>query len=354
MIFRILHLSDLHIQKDSSNNINLDKISNAISTLPEADTYAVAFSGDIAYSGIKEEYDKALSFFVEMSEENIFNKDDNIIEFLYAPGNHDINYSIKQVQDAITEHQNLFGKFPAIHDSQISTIQNSYYTAMEEFYDFSTVLDCEWHDKFVCKREFSFNNKVINFVLVNSAPFSLLCGSSSDKGAHMLTKKQLDNIRNAADGNINILVMHHSLEWFHDEIKKELRDILAQKYLIFLFGHEHDEIAESRNINLSGECFYFQANALNDPSLANNGFGVVDIDFSSKDIKAYSFEYEKNMYTYHIVNTLKLHKNCIDGIVLLENYKQFLELDTSGKPYDNYYCFPGLEYTTFSDKQKVI
>ena len=126
MIFRILHLSDLHIQKDSSNNINLDKISNAISTLPEADTYAVAFSGDIAYSGIKEEYDKALSFFVEMSEENIFNKDDNIIEFLYAPGNHDINYSIKQVQDAITEHQNLFGKFPAIHDSQISTIQNSY------------------------------------------------------------------------------------------------------------------------------------------------------------------------------------------------------------------------------------
>lgn len=354
MIFRILHLSDLHIQKGSTTKFDLNKISNAISTLPSANTYAVALSGDISYSGIKEEYEEASSFFIKMFKENIFIRDDNIIKFLYAPGNHDINYSIQQVQDAITKHQNSFGKFPAIHDSQISTIQNSYYTAMKEFYHFSKLGHCEWHDKFICKRKFSFGNKIINFVLVNSAPFSLLCGPSSDKGAHMLTKEQLETIRNAADGYINILVMHHSLEWFHDEIKKELRDILAQKYLIFLFGHEHDEIAESRNINLSGECFYFQANALNDPSLTNNGFGVVDIDFSSKDIKAYSFEYEKNMYTHHIVNTLTLHKNCNDGIVLLESYKQFLKLDTSGKPYDNYYCFPGLEYTTFSDKQKLI
>lgn len=51
MIFRIIHLSDLHSKSEPSKNFEIERISKAVSTLADADEYAIVVSGDVAFSG---------------------------------------------------------------------------------------------------------------------------------------------------------------------------------------------------------------------------------------------------------------------------------------------------------------
>lgn len=73
---------------------------------------------------------------------------------------------------------------------------------------------------------------------------SLLGGNSNDMGMHYLSDKQMSKIERLADADFNILVMHHSLEWFQSECKNQLRKIISKKYLLVLTGHEHEPVGE--------------------------------------------------------------------------------------------------------------
>lgn len=286
MIFRIIHLSDLHSKSDHPKNFEIERISKAVSTLADADEYAIVVSGDVAFSGKKNEYNSIKAFFKRMCLPQFFKRKVKFINFIYAPGNHDIDYDYSEVPSDVNQFRKIFGKTVGLDHIQIEKVETAYSKSMKEFYTFSKMGHCEWEDPIINTKSIRFGDCRINFVIVNSAPFSLLEGQSIDKGNHHLTQKQLMEIRNLADAEINILVMHHSLEWFSDDTKHELRDILANYYTAFLFGHEHDEIAERRTINYGGECLYVQGNAMDDCSMRDNGFGVVDIDFNSQKVKS--------------------------------------------------------------------
>ena len=355
MIFRIIHFSDLHSKNINPKNFDIDKISRAVATLPNANAYAVVVSGDIAFSGKKDEYGKIRNFFIKLLyDKKCFKRQNRYINFFYAPGNHDIDYDVNEVPATLEEFEKRFGKVVKLDSAQIEEVQNTYADAMKNFYDFSEDGHCKWCNPFINTKEVDFNGHRINFVMVNSAPFSLLGGQSVDKGNHCLTQLQLNAIKEAATGEVNILVMHHSLEWFSDETKRELRNILSNMYTTFLFGHEHDEIAESRSINYGGECLYFQANAMDDHSMRDNGFGVLDISYETGSVKAYSFVFDRDIYTKRPVADVNIRKICDSGVVQLEEFKKELEVDCYSITYDSYYCFPGLEYVTFDEKQNTI
>lgn len=354
MIFRIIHLSDLHSKSDYPKNFEIERISKAVSTLADADEYAIVVSGDVAFSGKNNEYNSIKAFFKNLCLPQFFKRKVKFINYIYVPGNHDIDYDYSEVPSDVNQFEKIFGKTVGLDHMDIEKVETVYSKAMKEFYKFSKKGHCEWEDPIINTKSIRFGDCRINFVMVNSAPFSLLKGQSIDKGNHNLTQKQLKEIRNLANAEINILVMHHSLEWFSDDTKRELREILANYYTAFLFGHEHDEIAERRTINYGGECLYVQGNAMADCSMRDNGFGVVDIDFNSQKVKAYSFVFEHDIYTHRCVADTNIHKKSNSGIVPLEEYERELEYDSYGEPFDNYYCFPGLEYTTFDEQHNPV
>ena len=65
-----LHLSDLHIESRAAlSTINIDKILDALRMYGTFDEMFLIFSGDIAFSGVNEQYAVASSFITRIFRE---------------------------------------------------------------------------------------------------------------------------------------------------------------------------------------------------------------------------------------------------------------------------------------------
>lgn len=105
MKIAILQLSDIHIKKNQNTILEKEeRLFNSISNdLIGNDIVFIAITGDIAYSGTKEEYDIAEKFLKSLeSRIKDYNKID--VQFIFCPGNHDCDFSINtDVRNALIE-----------------------------------------------------------------------------------------------------------------------------------------------------------------------------------------------------------------------------------------------------------
>lgn len=352
MRVRIIQLSDIHANDNTSEKVfNVDRVLSAISSMEDVDKYIIALSGDLAFSGQKAEYDRVNKFVDSLISDSRLIRNNSEIECLCVPGNHDIDfikYSLPQDEDSFKKK---YGKSIRSSIVDMDLVSSDYINAMSAFYCFSKDIKCEWKDKKdIIKKVIDCDGFRIGFVLVNSVFFSLLGGENVDKGCHRLTKNQLSAINSAIDSDISCLIMHHGIEWFDDDTKKQLRSIFAEKYTVVLVGHEHDEVAENRIINNGEPCFYMQANAYNDSSVETNGFSVIDIDTVRKELSAFSFCLTEGIYLSSKVGNAPIKKYSVGGVRNTDDYEEFLLKDHNGVHYDDYYYFPPIEYTYFENE----
>ena len=107
-------------------------------------------------------------------------------------------------------------------------------------------------------------------------------------GIHFLTEEELTSVEEATEAEVNILVMHHSIEWFTGECKDKLRIIISRKYTLLLTGHEHEPVGESRNINGNGDIQCVQGNALR--GYSNRGIKILEMYCAPQKFKLESME----------------------------------------------------------------
>ncbi|HRT55815.1 MAG TPA: metallophosphoesterase [Candidatus Paceibacterota bacterium] len=90
----ILHLSDIHVRKDTNACLSrLDKVAPAIANeVPDVVAAVIVVSGDIAFSGAKEEYAIALPHLQAVKTELARRLRDVPIHCLAVPGNHDCDF----------------------------------------------------------------------------------------------------------------------------------------------------------------------------------------------------------------------------------------------------------------------
>ena len=81
---------DLYIPKESV--LNATRIINALSSLEPADKYIIAMSGDIAFSGKHDEYNKVYEFIHDIFSNKSLSRTEQYIECLCVPGNHDVDF----------------------------------------------------------------------------------------------------------------------------------------------------------------------------------------------------------------------------------------------------------------------
>lgn len=101
----ILHLSDIHFEKENDyNDSNIIGIVNALKIDREVEAVLVLVSGDITYSGYRRQYSIGWKFFKAMRDKIREKYDIGNIEFAVVPGNHDINYKAGELShDQIKE-----------------------------------------------------------------------------------------------------------------------------------------------------------------------------------------------------------------------------------------------------------
>ena len=357
MIVRILHFGDFHSRDLSFDGKKEAEMTvRALSTLDKADKYIVVFSGDLAFKGIAKEYKQINVFFKEIVKNNELVRTQKHVWLFCVPGNHDISYT-ESIARSTVEFEDKYGfsyDQILVNKDKLDEIYVKYTCCMDDFYDFSKKLGLKWIDKSYTKKTCKCGEKKINIIGINTAPMSLLGSSNADKGVHFLPRKTLEKVFGAADSNYNILVMHHSLEWFNDECKRTIRNALSEKYMLLLFGHEHEDVIEERRINNGGAFVSLQSNAMFDPSAKDNGFDVIDLDLDDENMRVYSFTKNEDLYTKKEIINCPIKKSRHNGIYNTDAFIDSLNKDNNGNTYEESYCFPGMSYEYVDSNNNTI
>lgn len=86
------HISDLHIEKENDVKVkNVYKMVDVLNGIGKFDAVVIIVSGDIAYSGTKEQYEVAYHMFGTMISQIKRRFSVNRVEMFVVPGNHDVD-----------------------------------------------------------------------------------------------------------------------------------------------------------------------------------------------------------------------------------------------------------------------
>ena len=236
-----LHLSDAHFRSDTKYSyIDINAMTNALKQMNGFDECILVFSGDIAYSGEEDQYQRASGFIsrliTKIKSDYLKGK---IIHTLIVPGNHD-NLA-NNPKRGIEELKGYYSSEKNINEKFYEDLKQ-----LDNFYLFADKNYCFRKGKVVDVRKIQFGKFVIKVNLINSAPLSLLCDGNEDKGLHYMPQREIDKLSFDKKENYTVSVMHHSPEWFSDESKQALYKKLHETSDLIFIGHEHFSISENK------------------------------------------------------------------------------------------------------------
>jgi len=344
MKLQLIHLSDMHFSKKTDPfEIQIDKMMQVVKTFGDADECIIVISGDLAASGHYNEY-RYVSSFVGAIAKNMreLRMNGKQIEVICVPGNHDIFFPkiATNVDDKNIERN-------------INVSVDHYLAGMGGFFGFAQHRKCFLDDKIVSKRIFEYGSKKVGFIMLNTAPLSKLGGDAEDMGQHYLSDEHITSIEKATEAEINILVMHHSIEWFNSACKDRLRKIISKKYSLVMTGHEHEPVGESRNVNGAGDVQYVQGNALLGYASEGNGFCVVDLDFDTERVIGYSLLWNESFYIPKKILDAPIKADIGHIFTAKREFVETLALDANKRKIDDYYVFPSLTYHACKENEEV-
>lgn len=309
----ILHLSDIHIDKDNSQWLmkRVEQIIPAVwNDFSDCGKIVIVVSGDIANTGTEEEYGYAKVFFRELLKQFAkrgLNGRELENKIICVPGNHDCNYEKDN-----TARQILLGGLR----SKASSIDNSVYQVISavqaEYASFAKEI--------LIEKDFilSINNnipikvgdKTILFRLYNTSWMSVKKEEQSSIVMPMDLVEQ-DHM----DADFVISVFHHYYPWITqgcDNNNKRFSKHILQTSNMALYGHEHTPSSSQVRDVFEGEIINeFQGGALcldrqgNQRSSSFNSF-VLDMDTFECIVRSYV--YNEGLYSNRKEETIDLNR----------------------------------------------
>ena len=309
----ILHLSDIHIDKDNSQWLmkRVEQIVPAVwNDFSDCGKIVIVVSGDIANTGTEEEYGYAKGFFRELLKQFAkrgLNGRELENKIICVPGNHDCNYEKDN-----TARQILLGGLR----SKASSIDNSVYQVISavqaEYASFAKEI--------LIEKDFilSINNnipikvgdKTILFRLYNTSWMSVKKEEQSSIVMPMDLVEQ-DHM----DADFVISVFHHYYPWITqgcDNNNKRFSKHILQTSNMALYGHEHTPSSSQVRDVFEGEIINeFQGGALcldrqgNQRSSSFNSF-VLDMDTFECIVRSYV--YNEGLYSNRKEETIDLNR----------------------------------------------
>lgn len=343
----IIQLSDMHFENtNQTHSIYIDKMISAIRSRLSADECIIAVSGDMAAKGKKSDYNYVKGFIGALLRSlNGAGYRNKKIYVLSVPGNHDINFSSLDV--------NMSDIIEAYKNETVEELKNRYINSMKEYFSYAAEQGDFIDDKVISRKVIEYGDKRVGFVLYNTAPLSLLGGNAEDMGNHYLSDLELQKLEEATDADINILVLHHSIEWLKTSYKDKLRKIITKKYSLVLSGHEHSPLGQSNCIDNSGVVQFVQGNALQGYAEEGNGFCALTIDLDNFDIEGYSYIWDKSIYVPEKIINTKIQIGLSGDIILQDDFREQITYDSCKRKIDDYYVFPGVTYNMLDENENV-
>ncbi len=241
----LLHMSEIHFMRkrkeesEEYRKIIQNKLVDAVRTHSEkhAPPNFVVVTGDIAFSGQRQEYEEALLFFKKL--ESVLPEG---TQFLVIPGNHDVDRS--QIHKLFSLHRIVINGQVDEFLGNKRYIEDFINEKFKAFRNFCTRINPSLYDS---KEDYfwvkSFMDKDVSFLGLNS---SWACEGDKDRFNIALGYPQVkEALYRSKDAALRIALMHHpQANWLKDLEVGTTRTELFKHCQLLLHSHDHTDRAE--------------------------------------------------------------------------------------------------------------
>ncbi len=239
---KILHISDIHssVRANQGNSqADLKKVVGGLIldliSVPKPDT--IFITGDIANSGDPSEYEQ---FFIDFLQPLVSSLGIALDRIVLVPGNHDSNRRTWRQANSLVRDQLCLNYSSEKVDKQLSEYIEDKYPPFLNFEKFRTDLVGKGglapiiNNYLYC----SYDIDGVGVAGINTAWLAY----EKDLGKLMIGKKQLTDLLRSIRGNKQkVVLMHHPLEWLHQEDRDKISEQLYQSHISCIFyGHMHE------------------------------------------------------------------------------------------------------------------
>ncbi|WP_348679142.1 metallophosphoesterase [Alcanivorax profundi] len=282
-----LHLSDLHVVNGDS------RISNWIESIPKAifkhvrkaEAFFIVLSGDLAFSGKKEEFE-LVGDFLGAIKQKVKDEFSGEVHIVMSPGNHDCDFSKRDgVREVVVDN---IVKEGAVNDSSLVKACTSVQKNYRDFSDNWQSKECiEFSDDLVECYRFLVGGKELVFVNVNVSWMSRL---NEKQGEMVFPAGNYKHVFKEIDADVKFCIMHHPLNWYSQASYHEFRVLLQGSFNGIFSGHEHVNTARRVSDLGRGDCVYFEAPSLGPEDGLESAFSAIEVDLDSGCFSITSYE----------------------------------------------------------------
>jgi hypothetical protein len=301
----ILHLSDLHIKSDckfwGSNPAQI--VSATRNDFHSCDKLFIVCTGDVAFSGLEDEYQIATRFFNALK--SLLNRihSNKCSEILIiTPGNHDCDF-LKESQLRSLALNNLsydiLDRDNSVKDNAL-VVQDNFFKFLEQ--NNGKAID----NKLAYKYLFEIDGYKVCFLCLNTA----WCSRLKETVGGLFYPVSLVKESAQEDCNMLIALFHHHPAWLTPNTtpsnRNEFIEFINSEADMVLLGHEHAnniEIGSDINGNpitrfISGDALYADCNGI------SSGFQTIVIDTEMRSVNQHNYHLKSANNIYYPIKEL--------------------------------------------------
>ncbi|TCA75001.1 hypothetical protein E0H62_14890 [Rhizobium leguminosarum bv. viciae] len=282
----ILHVSDLHFGMEDPR-AEIDRISESlIEAAHDAADQAGAtpdicvFSGDMAFGGKAEEFDRGSKWLRQLLEPWPETK------LFIVPGNHDVdrdlaNASLRRIQESEKTFVNGKRKL----GEQLGHLSPYFAWIKSLGHEFGDQLASNWSDPYLTRADLVIASRAIRLLGLNTA----LLSHDKDDIKHLVqdTAALNKNLRSRQEKTECVIAIgHHPLDWLNPWNEAQISEVLKQESgaHLYLHGHRHEVNGEIHSNSLGESLTTLECGAAYQESPYSKFFAFYTLAFSEGQV----------------------------------------------------------------------
>lgn len=340
----LLHISDIHLKTRADAVLSQARAISATAILRthSAEAVFVVVSGDIAYSGSREQYEIASAFFEDLRSA-LSEETDSPVHFILAPGNHDCDFSGDQ-----SVRQALIGTVLQRDGSNLTPpIISECVKVQRCFFEFRNVWGPQvksLDDPLWVTYPFDVGGYKVVFDCLNVAWMSQL---HEEQGKLIFPVEPFEHLK-LEPAQIRIAVLHHPLNWYNQASYRPFRKLVRTVAQIVITGHEHEQNVGENLDAETEQSTYVEGGVLQDHAHKKvQSFNLIELDLDEQKYACELYTWNGTLFAPQEVAAWQdyrlLPKKRRNELVLSEEFSR--KLDDPGGAFSH----PGKQKITLSD-----
>ena len=325
----IIHLSDIHLKKENNScEKKFSFIGPAVQNEERGLSSAiVVVSGDIAFSGLAEEYEVAKRLLAALASDLKTRLALPAVQFVFVPGNHDCDFSVpNSVRDLVIEGVRSGKVLDGPMLDCCCSVQRQFVAFMEKMAAGKpSIIHSPLHWDYIAD---AGQGATLQFRCYNSAWMS---HKHEQQGGLHMPELMFGRPSETGKADFVVSLFHHPYNWMPPATFRRFRSFIEETSDVILTGHEHEpdhyqKYTFKGEINEYIEGAVFQETGSPDRS----GFHVIYVDLVAQLQRSLSFFWQEGRFvpTAHTDNWVRYSRGRRGGkrdFQITEEFARWLE-----------------------------